>query len=98
MKKLKIFALWPFTIRVCQPLIDGGYRLVNVEQNMFSSLLGMLTGAALLKDSLTIARQESQYIQEICIISQLFLLQVVMSQDTFREIVSSVMSNGIPCP
>ena len=71
---------------------------MNVEQNMFSSLLGMLTGAALLKDSLTIARQESQYIQEICIISQLFLLQVVMSQDTFREIVSSVMSNGIPCP
>ena len=56
---------------------------MNVEQNMFSSLLGMLTGAALLKDSLTIARQESQYIQEICIISQLFLLQVVMSQDTF---------------
>ena len=71
---------------------------MNVEQNMFSSLLGMLTGAALLKDSLTIARQESQYIQEIGIISQLFLLQVVMSQDTFREIVSSVMSNGIPCP
>ena len=71
---------------------------MNVEQNMFSSLLGMLTGAALLKDSLTIARQESQYIQEICIISQLFLLQVVMSQDTFRETVSSVMSNGIPCP
>ena len=97
-KKLKIFALWPFTIRVCQPLINGGYRLVNVEQNMFSSLLGMLTGAALLKDSLTIARQESQYIQEICIISQLFLLQVVMSQDTFWEIMCSVMSNWIPCP
>ena len=96
--KLKIFALRPFTVRLCQPLIYGGFRLVNVKQDMFSSLLGMLVGTALLRGSLTIAKQESQYIQEICIIFQLFLLQVVMSQGTFWEILSSVMSNWIPCP
>ena len=96
--KLKICVLWPFTVRVCQPLIYGGFRLVNVNQDMFSSLLGMLVGASLLKGSLTIAKQESQYIQEIYIIFQLFLLQVVMNQGTFWETVFSVMSNWIPCP